>query len=114
MATATIMIMAALEEAAATRLDKGDSGSSNDGGGGSGNGSGNSCISSGDRAAVAVGIKSTLLEGCVAADLYLLGIRGFIVLERVHVSDGWMSLLSLCAGSLPSFDLLVGDVFWME
>jgi polyribonucleotide 5'-hydroxyl-kinase len=50
----------------------------------------------------------------VARDLYLSGIAGFVVVERVDVDAGSMSLLSPCAGSLPSFHLLVGDVFWME
>ena len=50
----------------------------------------------------------------VARDLYLSGIAGFVVVERVDADAGSMSLLSPCAGSLPSFHLLVGDVFWME
>ena len=53
-------------------------------------------------------------ESGVARDLYLNGVAGFVVVERVDTDAGAMSLLSPCAGSLPSFHLLVGDVFWME
>ncbi|KAL3821869.1 hypothetical protein ACHAXA_002861 [Cyclostephanos tholiformis] len=53
-------------------------------------------------------------ESGVARYLYVSGVAGFVVVERVDADSGTMSLLSPCAGSLPSFHLLVGDVFWME
>jgi len=49
-----------------------------------------------------------------ARDLYLAGVAGFVVVEKVDVDKGLLSLLSPCAGSLPSRNLLVGDIFWME
>ena len=49
-----------------------------------------------------------------ARDLYLSGVAGFVVVEKVDVDKGTMSLLSPCAGSLPSSHLLVGDIFWLE
>ena len=49
-----------------------------------------------------------------ARDLYLSGVAGFVVVEKVDVDKGMMSLLSPCAGSLPSSHLLVGDIFWLE
>ncbi|KAL7543700.1 hypothetical protein ACHAWF_007446 [Thalassiosira exigua] len=49
-----------------------------------------------------------------ARDLYLAGVAGFVVVEKVDVDKALLSLLSPCAGSLPSKHLLVGDIFWME
>jgi polyribonucleotide 5'-hydroxyl-kinase len=49
-----------------------------------------------------------------ARDLYLAGVAGFVVVEKVDVNKATLSLLSPCAGSLPSTHLLVGDIFWME
>jgi len=49
-----------------------------------------------------------------ARDLYLSGVAGFVVVEKVDVDKGLLSFLSPCAGSLPSKKLLVGDIFWME
>lgn len=49
-----------------------------------------------------------------ARELYLSGVAGFVTVEKVDVERGVISLLSPCAGSLPSSHLLVGDIFWME
>ena len=53
-------------------------------------------------------------ESGSARDLYLSGVAGFVVVEKVDVDKGTLSLLSPCAGSLPSSHLLVGDIFWLE
>jgi len=53
-------------------------------------------------------------ESGSARDLYLSGVAGFAVVEKVDVDKGTLSLLSPCAGSLPSSHLLVGDIFWLE
>ena len=49
-----------------------------------------------------------------ARDLYLSGVAGFVSVDRVNVDKEMISLLSPCAGSLPSGHLLVGDVCWLE
>jgi polyribonucleotide 5'-hydroxyl-kinase len=49
-----------------------------------------------------------------ARDLYLAGVAGFVIVEKVDVDKASMSLLSPCGGSLPSGHLLSGDVFWLE
>ena len=49
-----------------------------------------------------------------ARDLYLAGVAGFVIVEKVDVDKATMSLLSPCGGSLPSGHLLIGDIFWME
>ena len=49
-----------------------------------------------------------------ARDLYLAGVAGFVVVEKVDVDKEMLSLLSPCAGSLPSGHLLVGDISWVE
>eukprot|EP00986_Skeletonema_menzelii_P016377 scaffold14392_cov151-Skeletonema_menzelii.AAC.17 len=50
-----------------------------------------------------------------ARDLYLSGVAGFVAVEKVDVSKEVLSLLSPCAGSLPSQHLLVGDnITWVE
>lgn len=52
--------------------------------------------------------------GGSARDLWLSGVAGFVVVEKVNVDAGTISLLCPCAGSLPSCHLLIGDVYWME
>ena len=52
--------------------------------------------------------------GGSARDLWLSGVAGFVVIEKVNVDAGTISLLCPCAGSLPSCHLLIGDVYWME
>jgi len=49
-----------------------------------------------------------------ARDLYLAGVAGFVIVEKVDVDKASMSLLSPCGGSLPSGHLLSGDIFWLE
>lgn len=49
-----------------------------------------------------------------ARELYLAGVAGFVVVEKVDMDKALLSLLSPCVGSLPSRHLLVGDIFWME
>jgi polyribonucleotide 5'-hydroxyl-kinase len=50
-----------------------------------------------------------------ARDLYLSGVAGFVAVEKVDVNKEVLSLLSPCAGSLPSQHLLVGDnITWVE
>ena len=49
-----------------------------------------------------------------ARDLYLSGISGFVVVDKIDVETEILSLLSPCAGELPSKTLLVGDVAWIE
>uniref|UniRef100_A0A7S4HRL3 Protein CLP1 homolog n=1 Tax=Odontella aurita TaxID=265563 RepID=A0A7S4HRL3_9STRA len=49
-----------------------------------------------------------------ASDLYLSGVAGFVAVEKVDVDREVVSLLSPCAGSLPSSTLLMGDITWME
>jgi len=50
-----------------------------------------------------------------ARDLYLSGVAGFVAVEKVDVIKEVLSLLSPCAGSLPSQHLLVGDnITWVE
>ena len=53
-------------------------------------------------------------ESGSARDLYLAGVAGFVAVEKVDAARGVLSLLSPCAGSLPSSHLLVGDIFWLE
>lgn len=52
--------------------------------------------------------------GGSARDLWLSGVAGFVVVEKVNVDAGTISLLCPCAGCLPSSHLLIGDVYWME
>jgi polyribonucleotide 5'-hydroxyl-kinase len=49
-----------------------------------------------------------------AKDLYLSGISGFVVVDKIDLETEMLSLLSPCAGELPSKTLLVGDVAWLE
>jgi len=49
-----------------------------------------------------------------ARDLYLSGVAGFVVVENVNSEQQVLSLLSPCAGSLPSRHLLVGEISWIE
>ena len=53
-------------------------------------------------------------ESGSARELYLAGVAGFVVVEKVDVEKSSLSLLSPCAGSLPSCHLLVGDIVWVE
>lgn len=50
-----------------------------------------------------------------ARDLFLSGVAGFVAVEKVDVNKEVLSLLSPCAGSLPSHHMLVGDnITWVE
>jgi len=49
-----------------------------------------------------------------ARDLYLGGIAGFVVVEKVDQARSSFSMLSPCVGSLPSTHFLTGDISWME
>ena len=49
-----------------------------------------------------------------ARDLYLSGIAGFVVVEKVDTTRSSFSLLSPCVGSLPSMHFLTGDISWHE
>jgi len=49
-----------------------------------------------------------------ASDLYLSGVSGFVVVEKIDMEKEIISLLSPCAGSLPSLTLLLGEITWME
>lgn len=49
-----------------------------------------------------------------ARDLYAGGVAGFVLVERVLMDTDMLHLLSPCAGNLPSYTLLVGDITWME
>lgn len=49
-----------------------------------------------------------------ARDLYLMGVTGFVVVEKVDVHREIISLLSPCSGSLPSSTLLAAEVTWRE
>jgi polyribonucleotide 5'-hydroxyl-kinase len=48
------------------------------------------------------------------SDLYLSGMAGFVVVEKVHMEKSSLSLLSPCSGALPSFTFLIGDIVWIE
>jgi len=52
--------------------------------------------------------------GKKARELFLAGVAGFVVVEKVDAEREMVSLLSPCGGSLPSGHMLVGDVAWME
>jgi len=47
-------------------------------------------------------------------ELYLRGVAGIVVVEKVEIDTQRLSLLSPCSGSLPSMTLLLGDVVWIE
>lgn len=47
-------------------------------------------------------------------DLWMAGVAGFCVVERVVMESDTLHLLSPCAGSLPSKTLLLGEITWME
>lgn len=47
-------------------------------------------------------------------DLYLTGVTGFVVVDKVDVHREMISLLSPCAGSLASHTLLAADITWRE
>lgn len=47
-------------------------------------------------------------------DLYMTGVTGFVVVEKVDVYKEIISLLSPCSGSLASSTLLAADVTWRE
>jgi len=49
-----------------------------------------------------------------ARELYESGVAGFVLVERVMNDTETLHLLSPCAGTLPSFTLLVGEITWME
>lgn len=49
-----------------------------------------------------------------AKELFESGVAGFCVVERVLMDSEMIHLLSPCAGSLPSYTLIVGDITWME
>jgi polyribonucleotide 5'-hydroxyl-kinase len=49
-----------------------------------------------------------------ARDLYESGVAGFVAVERVLTDTEMLHLLCPCAGSLPSYTLLTGDITWME
>ena len=49
-----------------------------------------------------------------ARDLYEAGVAGFVAVERVLMETEMLHLLCPCAGSLPSYTLLMGDITWME
>jgi len=49
-----------------------------------------------------------------ASDLYSAGVAGFVAVEKVDTDVEAVSLLSPCAGDLPSGVLLTGDIRWME
>ncbi|KAL7468730.1 hypothetical protein ACHAXS_008958 [Conticribra weissflogii] len=53
-------------------------------------------------------------NGKKARELFLAGVAGFVVVEKVDVEREMVSLLSPCGGNLPSGHMLVGDVAWME
>jgi len=58
-------------------------------------------------------VESYTLSG-KASDLYLSGIAGIVSVEKVDMDKEILSILSPCAGSLPSMTLLLGDITWME
>lgn len=49
-----------------------------------------------------------------ARDLYLTGVTGFVVVEKVDVNQEMISLLSPCSGALASYTLLAADITWRE
>lgn len=49
-----------------------------------------------------------------ARDLYVSGVAGFCVVERIFIDSEMIHLLSPCAGSLASNVLIIGDITWME
>ena len=49
-----------------------------------------------------------------ASDLYMTGVTGFVVVEKVDLNREIISLLSPCAGSLASSTLIAADVSWRE
>ena len=50
----------------------------------------------------------------IARDLYLSGVAGFVVVEKVDLERERVGVLCPCGGKLPSDVLLVGDVSWLE
>lgn len=48
------------------------------------------------------------------SDLYMTGVTGFVVVEKVDVNREIISLLSPCSGALASSTLLAADVTWRE
>jgi polyribonucleotide 5'-hydroxyl-kinase len=49
-----------------------------------------------------------------AKELYESGVAGFCIVERVLMESEMMHLLSPCAGNLPSYTLIVGEITWMD
>ena len=49
-----------------------------------------------------------------ARDLYETGVAGFVSVDRVVMDTEMLHLLCPCAGALPSYMLLAGDLTWME
>jgi len=49
-----------------------------------------------------------------ASDLYLAGVAGFVVVERVNMDREIVSFLAPASGEIPSNILLTGDITWME
>lgn len=49
-----------------------------------------------------------------ARDLYETGVAGFVSVDRVVMDTEMLHLLCPCAGALPSYTLLAGDLTWME
>jgi len=52
-------------------------------------------------------------DGSDAEELYLRGVAGMVVVEKVDMEMESLALLSP-SGSLPSMTLLLGDVEWHE
>lgn len=48
------------------------------------------------------------------SDLYMTGVSGFVVVEKVDVNREIISLLSPCTGTLASSTLLAADITWRE
>jgi len=52
-------------------------------------------------------------DGSDAEELYLRGVAGMVVVEKVDMAMGCLRVLSP-SGTLPSMTLLLGDVVWHE
>jgi polyribonucleotide 5'-hydroxyl-kinase len=75
---------------------------------------------------ISAAIKSCMLAVChpaavdkyeqsgEASDLYMAGVPGFVVVDKVDMNREMISLLSPCAGSLASTTLLLADITWRE
>ncbi len=100
---------------------------SNSGGSGVGSGTGGGSTSgSGGTSGSGTNLVHCMLAVChpaaveryklsgEARDLYMAGVTGFVVVEKVDVSREIISLLSPCAGSLASSTLLLAEITWRE